>query len=256
MAPIVFCLDNAKGLAYGDGKPASGLEDATVAPLEDLRTKLALSPGFRRVGGFLLLLLVGWLDYITGPEIAFAPFYILILLGLGFYEPWGICLAYSGLAAITYLGADLLWNPARATLVYPYWRALARLFSFALISSTISQLVRERTRLRLSEQALQEKAQELEEKNRRLEETLRELKRLQEDLIAKERQAAIAETIYLATYEIERPLVSISIYVEELLQTVQRGEDIYPTLEKIGERVQDMERILKDIRKFRKGEGG
>ncbi len=232
------------------------MEDAFLAPLEDLPKKLAISPGFRRVGGFLLILLVGWFDYITGPEIAFAPFYILVLLGLGFYEPWWICLAYSGLAALTYLGADLLWNPTRVTLVYPYWRALARLFSFALISSTISQLVRERARLRSSEQALQEKAQELETKNRRLEETLQELRRLQEDLIAKERQAAIAETIYLATYEMERPLVSISIYIEELLQTVQRGEDIYPLLEKIGERVQSMEGILKEIRKLRKGEGG
>lgn len=226
-----------------------------MAPLEDLPTNLAISRGLRRVGGFFLLLLVGWLDYITGPEIAAAPFYILILLGLGFFEPWWICLAYSGLAALIYLGADLLWNPASATLVYPYWRALARLFSFALISSTISQLVRERKRLRLSEQALQEKTQELEERNRRLEETLREVKRLHEDLMVKERQAAIAETIYLTTSEMERPLVSISIYVDELLRTVQRDDEIRPLLEKIGERVQDMEGILKNIRKLRKGEG-
>lgn len=226
-----------------------------VTPLENLQLKLGTSAGLRRVGAFLLLLLVGWFDYITGPEIAFAPFYILVLLGVGFFEPWGICLAYSGLAALIFLGADLLWDPASAKLVYPYWRAFARLFSFALISSTISLLVTERRRLRLAEQVLQEKAQELEERNRTLGETLRELKRLQGDLVARERQAAIAETVYSTTYEMERPLVSISIYADELLQKVHKDEEIYPLLEKIGERIQDMEGVLKSIRDLRRGEG-
>lgn len=223
-----------------------------MAPLKDLPKKLAISPGLRRTGAFLLLLLVGWLDYITGPEIAFAPFYILILLGVGFFEPWWICLAYSGLAALIFLGADVLWNPASATLIYPYWRAFARLFSFALISSAISQLVAERRRLHLSEQALNEKTRELEDKNRTLEEALRELKRLQEKLVRREREAATAETVYSTTYEMERPLISLSIYADELLQKVERGEEIYPLLEKIGERTRDMEGILQNIRQLRK----
>lgn len=263
-------LDTAKGLTYGVGKATSSMEDAPMTPLEDLAAKFLIPPSRRRVGGLLLLLLVGWLDYITGPKIAFAPFYILVLLGIAFYEQWGVCLCYSGVAALVYLGAELLWTPTEATLVYPYWRAVARLFSFALVSSTISQLVVGRRQLRVSERALQEKTQELGEKNRGLEESMRELKRLQGKLVAKERQAAIVETIYSTTYEIERPLVSISVYTEELRRTIQRTEerhpvpeelralldDIQPLLEKVEERARDMEGLLENIREVGKAGRG
>ncbi len=226
-----------------------------MASVKALEEKLASSPGLRRVGGVLLLLFAGWLDYITGPEIASAPFYILVLLPIAFFEPPGICLVFSALAAFLYLVADVLSTPGSATLVYPYWRALARLISFSLISATISQFLGERRRLRDSERALLEKARELEEKNRYLGELLGQVKRLQEELVAKERRAAVAETVNSATYEMERPLVSISVHVEDLLRSVKSHEDIYPLVEKIGERVRDMEGILKNIRDIRKVEG-
>ena len=169
-----------------------------------------------------------------------------------FLESLGVCLAYSVLAATIYLGADVLTSPATVTLIYPYWRAVARLISFSLISTTISLLVGERKRLHLSEQALREKTQELDAKNRALEETLRALHKLQEEIVAKERQAAIAEMINSATYEIERPLISISVHVDDLLRSVEPHEDIHPLVEKIAERVGDMEEILKNIRELRK----
>jgi signal transduction histidine kinase len=227
-----------------------------MASVKALEEKLANSPGLRRVGSVLLLVFVGWLDYFTGPEIAVAPLYILALLPIAFFEPLWICLVYSVLAALIYLGADLVTRPDTLALIYPYWRAFARFFSFALISSTISQLLGERRRLRDSERALLEKARESEEKNRYLGELLGQVKRLQEELLAKERRAAIAETVHLATYEMERPLVSISVHVEDLLRWVKPHEDIYPLVEKIGERVRDMEGILKNIRDVRKVEGG
>jgi len=227
-----------------------------MAALETLQEKLANSVGLRRVGGVLLLVFVGWLDYFSGPEIAVAPLYILALLPIAFFEPLWICLVYSVLAALIYLGADLVTRPDTLALIYPYWRAFARFFSFALISSTISQLLGERRRLRDSERALQEKARDLEEKNRYLGELLGQVKRLQEELVAKERRAAIAESLHLATYEIERPLVSISVHVEDLLRWLKPHEDVYPLVEKIGERVRDMEGVLKNIREIRKVEGG
>jgi signal transduction histidine kinase len=232
------------------------LLNAAIAYFAALERKIGLSPALRRVVWVLLLLVVGWFDYIAPHELASAPFYILILLPLPFLEPLGVCLAYSVLAATIYLGADVLTSPATVTLIYPYWRAVARLISFSLISTTISLLVGERKRLHLSEQALREKAQELDAKNRALEETLRALNKLQEEIVAKERQAAIAEMINSATYEIERPLISISIHVDDLLRSVEPHEDIHPLVEKIAERVGDMEEILKNIRELRKERPG
>ncbi len=229
------------------------LLNAAMAHFENLQAKLGLSPRLRRMGGVLLLLLVGWLDYITPPEVAFTPFYLLALIPIAFLEPVPICLAFSLLAAVIYFGADVFTNPGTAELVYPYWTALANLISFSLISSAISLLVGERRRLRLSEQALQDKARELGEKNRALGESLQVLNKLQEEIVAKERRAAIAETINSATYEIERPLISISVHVEDLLRSVEPHEDTYPLVEKLAERVGDMEGILKNIRDLRKG---
>jgi signal transduction histidine kinase len=230
------------------------LLNAAISHFDRLQQRLGLSPTARRVGWIPLLLLAGWIDYLMPPEVASAPLYILILIPIAFMEPLGVCLAYSLLAAGLYFTADVLSTPATITQVYPYWRALARFISFVLISSAISKLVGERRQLRLSEQALQEKARELEEKNRALEQSLRELKKLQEQLLARERQAAIAETVHAATYEIERPLVSISVFAEELLRLVKPHEEIHPLLEKIVERVRDTERILQSIREVRRGE--
>ena len=223
---------------------------------EDVGGTFGLSRALIRAVALLLLLLAGWLDYITGPELASAPFYILVLISIALHEsPW-ICLAYSLLAAAIYLGADLLSAPTATIQIYPYWRALARLVSFGLISWTISSLREERKRLCRSERTLQDKAQELEEKNRDLEEALRQVKRLQAELLAKERRAAVAEAIHLAAYEIERPLNSISLHAEDLGRSVKPHEDIYPLVEKIGERVRDMEEILAKIRDLRREESG
>jgi signal transduction histidine kinase len=260
-------------MASRDAQPAENGESVTMELLnaaigyfEDLQRKLGLSPRLRRMGGVLLLLLVGCLDYVTPPELASAPFYFLPLIPIAFLEPVPICVAFSLLAAVIYFGADVLSNPGTFNLIYPYWRAFARLISFGLISLTISLLVGERRRLLLSEHALQDKAQELEAKNRALGENLRELKRLQDELVEKERRTAALQIINSATHELERPLVSISVYAEEILRLMQRnpeGEDprllldeIQPLVEKMQERTLDMQAILKQAREFRQQGAG
>ena len=135
----------------------------------------------------------------------------------------------------------------------PYWSALGRLLGFSLITTAISMAVRESGELRLSEQALQEKARELEAKNRALEEGLREIQKLQEVLVVKEREAAVAEAAQTATYEMERPLMSISVFNEELLRLAEPDAPVHPLAEKISERLEDIERILKGVREARKG---
>jgi phosphoglycerate-specific signal transduction histidine kinase len=234
---------------------------STLHPMEALTNRLPLSTAGRRVAALLLLLLICWLDYLTGPRIAFAPFYILPLLGLAFFETWLVSLLFSALAALLFLAAQILTEPETAHLIYPYWTACARFFSFALISVTTSQLVTERRHLLLFETALQEKTRELVEKNRRLEETLVEIRRLQADLVARERQAAVGEAIYVATYEMERPLASIAVYVEEISRLARHPraqedtqlilDEMRPLLEKLEERSRDMENILKSTRSLR-----
>ncbi len=220
------------------------------------------SPAARRLAAIAALIAAACLDYATGADFPSALFYVPILLALAFVEPWTICLAYSFLAAGINLGADLLWDPARVALLRPYWAAFTRLMVFVLTSLAVSLLVRERRRIQESERVLQEKAVELHDKNRRLEDTLREVTRLQEHLVARERQAAIGDAIFATAYEMERPLASASVYVEELNRLMERAhtledpqlvlDDIPPLLEKLHARIQSMDRILQEIRDLHK----
>ena len=237
-----------------------------VAFLERQANRIAMPRARRQTVWLFLFLTAGWVNYVTGPEIASAPFYILILVSLALVEPWGACLGYSILAACVCLTVDLYTTPARASLVFPYWAAASRLLGFALSSIAISLLVAERRRLQQSERALQDRGKELEEKNRRIEEALRTVTRLQGELLTRERQNAIAEAISTAVYEMERPLASASIYVEEVVRLMARVheadnlhlvlDEIQPLAEKLAERVRDMERIIEDIRSLRKPDDG
>ena len=234
--------------------------------LEKYARRIAMTRGPRQAVWIILLLAAGWVDYITGPEVASAPFYIFILVSLAIVEPWGACLGYSFLAACIYLTVDLYTTPARAALVFPYWDATSRFLGFALISIAISLLVAERRRLQQTERMLQDRGKELEEKNRRIEEALRTVTRLQEERLTRERQNAIAEAISTAAYEMERPLASASIYVEDVVRLMARAheeedlhlvlDEIQPLAEKLAERVRDMERIIEDVRSLRKPDHG
>jgi signal transduction histidine kinase len=220
------------------------------------------SPAARRLAAVVALGVVGCLDYVAGTGVATAPFYLPVLLTLAFFEPWAICLAFSLLAAAISLRADLSWEPARLASVHPYWSAFARLVGFGLISGTVCLLVRERRHLREFERVLRANAEELQIKNRALEESLRETTRLREDLTRKERQAAIGDAMFVTAYEMERPLASASVYLEEMTRLVERAgraghaelvlDEFQPLLEKLRERMQSMERVLEEIRDLHK----
>jgi signal transduction histidine kinase len=229
------------------------LLDAAITHFETVQRALRLSPFLRRAGGVAFLLLVGCFQYLALPQLAKAPFYLFPLIPIAFLEPLPISIAFSVLAAAISLGADVLADPGGALLVLPYWSALARLIGFGLITTAISLAVGESSRLRLSERTLQEKVREMEETNRALGESMRELRRLQETLAAKERRVIVAEAAQAAAYEIERPLMSMSVFSEELLRLAEPDANIHPLAEKISERVEDMERILKGVREARKG---
>lgn len=238
----------------------------SLESLGSLSRLRSLPPAPRRLAGLLLLLLAGVVDYATGQQVAAAPFYIPILLFLALVEPWPICLAFSLAGAGIYLGVELLGDPAAIQLIYPYWRALARLMGFGLISTAVSLLVVERQRLADSERALREQSDQLAEKNRALNETLQRVQQLHLELLAAEKRASVIETVNAASYEMERPLVSIAVYAEQVAgllrrlpeteQSVLILDELRALLAKLTERIRDMERVLGEIRNLRREGGG
>ena len=232
------------------------LIDAAIAHFESVQKALRLSPLLRRGSAVLFILLVGGFQSHMLPGFAKTPFYLIPLIPLAFLESLPVAAGFCVAAAAVSLAADIRADFDSIVLVFPYWSAIARLIGFLLITTAISMAVRENRQLHLSESALQDKAGELEAKNRALEESMQELHRLQTALLAKERQAAVGEAALIATYEMERPLMSISVFSDELLRLAEPEAPVHPIAEKISERVEDIERIMKSVRDVRKEKEG
>jgi CheY-like chemotaxis protein len=98
------------------------------------------------------------------------------------------------------------------------------------------------------EEGLRKDAQDLQEMNLTLEETLVAFRRLQHDLVAGARRAAMIEAFSAAARQMRRPLMSMSLYVDQVLRRGQEYKTIYPLVEKMAERIHDMQVVLKDIK--------
>jgi diguanylate cyclase (GGDEF)-like protein len=96
------------------------------------------------VGLYLLLLAVGWLDFITGPEIGFSLFYVIPIMlgGWYYYESRATALVLPILAAIVWLLADFFSKHAYSSPWIPYWNSFLRLGVFLIVGQAISRLRR------------------------------------------------------------------------------------------------------------------
>ena len=138
------------------------------------------------LAGLALLLLVGGLDWLTGPQVASAVFYLPGIIWMtwkgGRLPGLGMALA----SGATWLGALLLTHQAFESPLIPYWNALVRATTFCLVSSLeceVLQRVRAERRLQQAYQDLQQQAGVLESVQRQIAEASdREQRRLGEDL--------------------------------------------------------------------------
>jgi signal transduction histidine kinase len=92
------------------------------------------------IGGFSLIIIVGFFDYITGPEISFSIFYLipisLVALIVGTRE--GILVSLFG--AFVWLAADLLSGHHYSSPAIPYWNATVRFGFFLIVTFSLSTL--------------------------------------------------------------------------------------------------------------------
>jgi signal transduction histidine kinase len=145
---------------------------------------------------------------------------------------------------------------------YPYETAWASWAIVAVVACGLSWLIQGYRRVRETERTLQEKALELQDSQRRLEAALCEVRRLRDDLTRREHQAQIGDAVFATAHELERPLASVAVCVEELTRLAGRShavknpqlvlDDLQPLLEKLKGRVQSMDRLLREIRDLRR----
>jgi len=96
------------------------------------------------VGLYILLLFIGWLDFITGPEIGFSLFYVLpIMLGSWYYyESRATAAILPILSGMVWLLADLLSRHVYSSPWILYWNSFIRLGMFLIIGQAVSRLRR------------------------------------------------------------------------------------------------------------------
>ncbi|HXZ29282.1 MAG TPA: diguanylate cyclase [Terriglobales bacterium] len=96
----------------------------------------------------LLLAALGWLDYLTRPEVAFAFFYLLPITLMAWYVGRRAGLGFSVLAALISVAANF---GARVQFVQPfffYWNAVITLGLFVVVTLVVAELRRAQERLR------------------------------------------------------------------------------------------------------------
>jgi diguanylate cyclase (GGDEF)-like protein len=87
-----------------------------------------------------LLLLIGFIDYITGDEISFSVFYLLPVS----FATWRINqvtgILFSVFSAIVWFYSDILSGHVYSHIAIPYWNAFVRLCFFLVVSTLLTKL--------------------------------------------------------------------------------------------------------------------
>lgn len=99
------------------------------------------------------IVLIGWLDYTTGPDIGFSLFYLGPVLAAGWLDG-AVPAAALGVAASTaWFAADYFWH--HTPVAVTAWNGFTRLAIFVAMGVMMSRLRRERERMRKANEELE-----------------------------------------------------------------------------------------------------
>jgi len=166
-----------------------------------------LPPSWLAVLGFLLVLVVGMLDYVTGAELSISIFYLIpialsvVLVG----RRTGICLSI--FSAAVGLIADLWTGHPFSHPVVLYWNSGIQLGFYLIIVFMLSALTREYAHIARLNDDLQDTVSSLNKTQEELERKSQELTRSNAEL---ERFA------YVAAHDLRQPAIVAGAYLERL----------------------------------------
>lgn len=92
------------------------------------------------VVGSILVLLLGSIDYLTGPEISFSIFYLLPVSAAAWLAGREAGVLVSLVSAVTWLEADLLAGHLYSHSAIPFWNALVRFCFFLVVTFMLASL--------------------------------------------------------------------------------------------------------------------
>lgn len=90
--------------------------------------------------GLVLVIALGGLDYLTGPDFSFVVFYLFPVFLVSWFAGPGAGMTISLLSGIAWFTADILTMPPSAHPTVPYWNLLTKLGFFLIVNTTVSSL--------------------------------------------------------------------------------------------------------------------
>jgi diguanylate cyclase (GGDEF)-like protein len=97
-------------------------------------------------GLLLLIAIVGWLDYITGPEVGFSLFYLLPILAAAWWLGGTEALVVAAVGSVAWFLADESLHPP-GHIPVSIWNAFTRLTIFSLVGLLVARVRGHRDRL-------------------------------------------------------------------------------------------------------------
>ena len=94
------------------------------------------------------VLLIGWLDRVTGPEIGFSLFYLLPIAFSAWFGGRTSTIVVATLAGASWLAADLAWRRNDTAIAISLWNAFTRLVIYVSEGIFIAVLREDREKLR------------------------------------------------------------------------------------------------------------
>jgi hypothetical protein len=96
--------------------------------------------------GALLVLLIYWVDYLTGPELRFFVFYFLPIAFVSWYTHQQVAVCFTVMAAAAWLAVDYLEGAVYSHWFIRYWNAAIRLIAFLIIALAVAYIKRKLAR--------------------------------------------------------------------------------------------------------------
>lgn len=90
--------------------------------------------------GFVLVVIIGIIDYLTGYELAFSEFYVLPIALLTWFTDRRLGFTASVICALVWLAADIFAGHRYEIPFIPFWNTLIRLAFFVIITALLSAL--------------------------------------------------------------------------------------------------------------------
>lgn len=92
--------------------------------------------------------LIGWVDYVTGPEIGLSLLYLVPVALSGWYGGATVAIFVGSLAGTAWLAADVAWRESETAIAISFWNAFTRYVIYVSEGMLLAFVHRDREKLR------------------------------------------------------------------------------------------------------------